>query len=269
MKLTVLKSGDGVVGTLKGDDEFLFTDLENVDDFIEYQSVTGNIVRVTRKVDDIFEVSGSTIRTLPKGNSVTMDDMQIFVGSAGASTSNGDITIQMNMDICFTKDTLIQTDQGKVRIADIDVKKHTIKGNTIEFVTQTQLKYQKSLVKISKNAISKNVPSHDTYMSMDHKVLVHDKLVPAKYMCIWNKNIKLVKYKKEILYNILMKDHEIIYANNLAVETLHPENQLALVYRYVKNVYGDNNISENLLKGCQYLETQRDEDVIKILSRLG
>ena len=268
MKLTVLKSGDGIVGKLTGDDEFLFTDLENVGDYIDYESTTGNIVRITRKANDRFEVSGSETYTLPKGDSIEMDDLKIFVGSAGASTAVGNPTIQINMDICFTKETLIQTDQGKVKIININ-KTHTIQGKKIEYVTQTQLKYQKSLVKISKNAISENIPSQDTYMSMDHKVLVNHKLVPAKYLCMWNENVKFVKYRNQVLYNILMKDHEIIYANDMAVESLHPKNALALVYRYVKNTYGENNVPKKLIEACQYMEHQKEEDIVRILSRIS
>ena len=40
-----------------------------------------------------------------------------------------------------------------------------------------------------------------------------------------------VPYKGEILYNILLETHTLMAVNNMVIETLHPDNQLAKLYR--------------------------------------
>jgi hypothetical protein len=43
--------------------------------------------------------------------------------------------------------------------------------------------------------------------------------------------LNYMKYKGDTLYNVLMENYETMMVNNMVVETLHPENKIALLYR--------------------------------------
>ena len=49
-------------------------------------------------------------------------------------------------------------------------------------------------------------------------------------------DVKKIDYDGDILYNILMDDHETVNVNNLVCETLHPHHEIAKLY---KNNYSD------------------------------
>ena len=42
--------------------------------------------------------------------------------------------------------------------------------------------------------------------------------------------VTLVPYNGEVLYNVLLNEHEKMQVNNLIVETLHPRHKVALLY---------------------------------------
>jgi hypothetical protein len=44
---------------------------------------------------------------------------------------------------------------------------------------------------------------------------------------------KLVPYKGQILYNVLLEKHECMLVNNIIVETLHPRNNIAILYKHI------------------------------------
>jgi hypothetical protein len=44
-------------------------------------------------------------------------------------------------------------------------------------------------------------------------------------------NVRQIKYSGEILYNVLLKEHDKMIVNNLICETLHPENSVAKLYK--------------------------------------
>ena len=45
-----------------------------------------------------------------------------------------------------------------------------------------------------------------------------------------------IKYSGEVLYNVLMEEHDKMIVNNLICETLHPKNELAKLYTYIQNL---------------------------------
>ena len=87
-----------------------------------------------------------------------------------------------------------------------------------------------TIVKIKKDAISKNVPNKDTVISGLHKVFNQGKLIEAYKLANFYKDIKYIPYKGEKLYNVLMENWEMMKVNNLTVETLHPENIIAKLH---------------------------------------
>lgn len=140
-------------------------------------------------------------------------------------------------DICFIGDTNVHTDQGIVKIKNINPDIHTIHKRKILFVTKTTLKNQKHLIRVKKNALYNNIPNNDTFMTLDHCIFYENQLISSKYFTMWNKYFYKVPYKGEYLYNIVMQKHEIIEINNMKVETLHPEHRIINIYDKLKDIY--------------------------------
>ena len=63
-----------------------------------------------------------------------------------------------------------------------------------------------------------------------------------------------VKYTKQLLYNVLLEEHDKMMVNNLICETLHPENGVAKVYMALQNLDTD---------GQQLLIKKINDHVIK------
>jgi hypothetical protein len=74
------------------------------------------------------------------------------------------------------------------------------------------------------------IPSEKTSMSKDHKVVYNKQLVSAKDFLIGFRGVYKVKYKQEILYNVLMPNYRKINVNNMRCETLDPRNPIAKLH---------------------------------------
>ncbi len=166
-------------------------------------------------------------------------------GVAATSTYNGltsadlaELTLYYpipNSNICFPAGTPILTNQGKIPIEKINPDIHTINNKKIVGITQTITK-DKSLVCFEKDSFMKNIPSQKTIMSENHCIYYRDKMVTAKEFIGKTENVKKIKYTGEILYNILMEEHDKIMVNNLICETLHPENFVAKLYKHLQTL---------------------------------
>jgi len=145
-------------------------------------------------------------------------------------------------DICFPADTPVKTDRGLIPIQKIDPSKHTINYKKIVAITETVSK-DDYLVCFKKHSLKYNIPSQDTLISKDHKILYENKLIAAdkfldrlkinkKYSKDDSENEKIMKvpYNGEPLYNVLMEDYDTISVNNMTCETLHPNNLVAKLY---------------------------------------
>jgi uncharacterized delta-60 repeat protein len=136
-------------------------------------------------------------------------------------------------NICFLENSLVSTDQGFIKIQNIDEDIHTINNKEIICLTKTVTE-EPHLICIEKNALGKNIPSQDTILSYNHKILCNGELVSASELLYTNNKIYKVRYTGETLYNILMKDYEEIEVNGLKCETLHPQNRVAHLYLLLK-----------------------------------
>ena len=136
-------------------------------------------------------------------------------------------------NICFLENSLVSTDQGFIKIQNIDEDIHTINNKEIVCLTKTVTE-EPHLICIEKNALGKNIPSQDTFLSYNHKILCNGELVSASELLDTNNKIYKVRYTGETLYNILMKDYEEIEVNSLKCETLHPQNRVAHLYLLLK-----------------------------------
>ena len=141
--------------------------------------------------------------------------------------------------ICFPAGTPVLTDQGEVDIDKIDPKKHTIRANKIEGITETT-SIENYVVMIKKDAFSRNVPCRDTIISANHKIMFNNQMVKATDFTTkreyYNKIYK-IPYTGYTLYNVLLENkHDLMTVNNIIAETLSPTSVNAWFFRAMKSV---------------------------------
>jgi len=136
--------------------------------------------------------------------------------------------ITLPLPVCFPKGTPVTTDQGDIDIDKLNCDKHTIRGKRIVSITQTR-DLRKYIVCINKNALSKNVPSQTTKISMNHMVFYKGKMRKAEDLVELCENVFFILYNGETLYNVLLDKHDMMMINNLICETLSPDNILAKI----------------------------------------
>ena len=158
-------------------------------------------------------------------------------------------------NICFPENTLISTNQGNIAIQDLDPEIHTIRNKTIELITKT-VTQDKYLVCFEKDSLGKNLPSEKTIITKNHVIYYKGSAMKAKDFINKFENVKKIKYNGEVLYNVLLKEHDKMMVNNLICETLHPENKISKLFqilsnlspkdqKYVIKVYNDHAIKTN------------------------
>ena len=160
-------------------------------------------------------------------NGLNLVELGAYINSTNPSIASNLIAPILG-PICFQKGTKIQCDQGIIKIENIIPNKHTINGKSINFVTKT-IHTGETLIKFKKDCFAPNRPSEDLICSPEHKIYFKNKLIEAKDFVDSFVYVTRIKNKKEVLYNILMDKHEIIIANNIPVESLHPNNLIAVL----------------------------------------
>ena len=136
--------------------------------------------------------------------------------------------------ICFPANTPICTDQGRIPICKINPKIHTILQQPIRMVTKTKT-YDKYLVCFKKDSLKPNTPNQDTYISKNHAVYNNGKWKHA-FKYVNDDNIVKTKYNGETLYNILMDTHSMVVVNNIFCETLHPNNAVVQLNKFIEDL---------------------------------
>jgi surface protein len=140
--------------------------------------------------------------------------------------------------ICFPAGTPVLTDQGEVDIDKIDPEKHTIRGKTIEGITET-VATEDYVVMIHKNTFFKNVPIRDTIISANHKIMFRNQLIKAREFVdknMYPRDIYKIPYTGYTLYNVLLEDYNgLMMVNNLIAETLSPTSVNAWLFRKLKS----------------------------------
>ena len=133
------------------------------------------------------------------------------------------------------KDSIVKTDQGNMKIQEINEKINTINGEKIITITKT-VHPDDYLVKLEKGDISDCVPDKQTIMSPQHKVLYNNKLIPIMDMpMVEYPGKNMIKNNKDVLYNVLTENYTTMIVNNMVSETLDNENTTSLIYRCLQN----------------------------------
>jgi hypothetical protein len=144
----------------------------------------------------------------------------------------GNVTIEdanyfsLSSETCFLGGTPILTDQGEVPIDKIDCTYHTIDQREIVAITKTR--YNKdTLILLEKDSLKKNYPTQDTIITHKHKIYFKGKMKKAESFVGKRDGVRVVPYKNQFLYNVLLKTHEVMRVNGLVCETLYPKNPIA------------------------------------------
>ena len=201
----------------------------------------------------IFDTNGKTLGDFASGNYSTGDitDINLFNVQLDAvhggmlfgfnpywmRNSSGSFLInflgtgtEITANICFIAGTLVNTDQGNIPIEQLNPNINTINRKPIQYITKT-FSADPKLVMVKRHAFNTNIPNKDTVMSGFHKIQIDGHLIEAYKLSYINKNVRIIDNTNEPLYNILMKNHEIISVQNMSVESLHPENIIAKLYK--------------------------------------
>ncbi len=163
-------------------------------------------------------------KILELGNSFITNNFKITLLANGSSG----ITIEKieTSPICFPAGTPILTDQGYIPI-DL-ITSQTLHNKPIQ-LTKT-ISTDKYLVCFEKDSLEKNVPFQRTIMSKDHMVYYKDFSLKAKDMIPYFDGVYKIKYKGEVLYNVLLDIHGKMKVNNMTCETLDPKHKMAKLY---------------------------------------
>jgi len=179
-------------------------------------------------VTTIVAVSGNAATATVTTSTVSVSGAPTVTGSVTATGTVARVNLNaLNSNICFSEGSIVSTDQGDVEIQNIDITYHTIRGNKIVALTETQ-SVDDYLVKIKKNAFG-NVPTQDTETTGNHMIFNGLSMVRAKTL-INNATIEKIPYCGLPLYNILLDKHDVMMVNGLVCETLNPENPIAKYY---------------------------------------
>jgi hypothetical protein len=172
----------------------------------------------------------------------TVPNGTYIVASAGSSTTSTILSYLTTVNnaptganfphatICFVSGTPVLTDNsGYVSINELIPGVHAIGGQPILTVTQS-ITPERYLVNIPKNSLGYDVPSVDTTVSINHKILVNGDMTEAGKLVKFNPEISFVNYNQEVLYNVVLPTHGTMTVNNMTVETLNPEFLIAKMF---------------------------------------
>lgn len=136
------------------------------------------------------------------GNSYTNGNITIIFGGAEFNISN---------EICFHEDTIIDTDQGKIKIKDL--KSYNTIGNTsILYLIKSEKKH-KELVLVKKDAFGKNKPNCDVKLTKNHLILLKNGVFTISKL-VNNSSIVTIDNNSEV-YNIILLNNNYIKVSNI------------------------------------------------------
>ena len=166
---------------------------------------------------------------------LVIDGQVFFIGSVGeGGTVDNSNTVS---NICLVGSTLIQTDQGKMPISKIN-NFTTINGIGLQAFTKS-FYGGSQLVKIKKDSLRRNYPNRDTYVTPEHSIYLNKSMITAKRLADNGKvkGVEYVPYDRDIhgrVFNLLFRKWMVINANNIPVETLHPQfEQMGITLNFV------------------------------------
>jgi len=204
-----------------GDQSFNITDpSSNSTGAFSYTSSNNSVATIIGNTVTIVGVGSSTI-------TATQEPSNNYASNTITTTFM--VSSKPLAPICFIAGTPVKTDQGLIAIEKINTNKNTIRGKSIVAITET-ICPQKHLVCIEKDSLGPNIPSQKTITTKDHKIFYNKQMIEPRKLVGQVDGIYYIENKGEILYNVLMEQHDKMIVNNMITETLHPDNIIAKLY---------------------------------------
>ena len=137
-------------------------------------------------------------------------------------------------NVCFLAGTKVVTDQGIINIEKVS-NKNSINGQNVNFVSITE-NVDDYMVVLKKDALYKNVPNADTYVTGNHKIFFNRQMIKAKNL-VNNTSISKVEMERAVVYNVLLEGEEDgkMIANGMIAETLSPKSPMTEVLMLLNN----------------------------------
>ena len=141
----------------------------------------------------------------------------------------------MLTEACFVTEAEVMTDQGPVPIHYLQPHVHTLGGQRVLCVTQTNKILDSVLIEIFPHALAIDVPHHPLTLTGEQRLCLpgSDELVQAKTLLLTHGPPHVVSrpYRGETLYNVLLDIPYTMNLHGVEVETLHPHNHVAILSR--------------------------------------
>lgn len=138
-------------------------------------------------------------------------NFEIVFGGAEFLVSN-------NNEICFHEDTLIDTDQGKIKIKNLK-SFHTIDNSNVLYLIKSDTKYQE-LVLIKHNAFDFNKPNTDIILTKNHLININNEIIPVHKLINNNTVIKIRNKNNSSVYNMILLNKNFINIGNLKLNVI-------------------------------------------------
>jgi len=212
-----------------GDEPFTITPpISTSDGSFNYISSNTSVATISGNIVTIVDVGTSTITATQSATANYTSGIRSTVFRVNQLIPIG--------DICFPAGTPITTNQGLIPIEKINPEIHTIRNKSIVAITKTIYASNKYLVCFEKDSLGNNIPSQKTIISKNHKIFYNGKMTKACGLLGLNDKISKIEYNDEVLYNVLMENHDKMIVNNLICETLDPTSIVAEFYKSSKNL---------------------------------
>ena len=122
---------------------------------------------------------------------------------------------------------MVRTNQGLIPIGNVTTD-HTINDKEITGISKT-LYTQDRVINIERNAFGINQPSKKMTVAPYHRFVIEGELIPI-YTLVNGETVYYKKYRKELLYNIILDKPGLMIVNNMIVETLNPSLLIAKIF---------------------------------------
>lgn len=203
----------------------VYANIYNNGDTATFTNAAGSqIVKFTANGDDTYTatVDGiSTGDTYNAGVSYTISGYTWTMGSVytDAVAAAG---------VCLGKNTDILTTNGYVSIQKIS-KNHTVIADNKKYKVHCLVKRSNPIdlmIMFEKHSLGLNIPYKNTFTTHNHKILYKGQWHIARDL-VNHVNVRSVYFGKSnsYIYNILLKDGNMLDANGIIVESLDPDNE--------------------------------------------
>lgn len=119
----------------------------------------------------------------------------------------------------FIEDSLIETDDGLIKISDINPNIHKINGVKINYVSEFKFNEHESIL-FKKDSLADNVPNGDTYLGIKSSVEYNNSFLDAQLFLVkfFKSKVNKIILKNKLMYYIDLENDSYIKINNLKVK---------------------------------------------------